>query len=283
MAAATLLALECRQGTALGHGKKRPEVERRVPAGVVGATPRHADALCARLEGLELPESLLELALGTDQADQALHRLLEVGLDRVRILTADAREGLDQLTRDRVDLACVDRERTAEVLRVERRVEPGTPPENEKVRERVAAETIRAVHPARDLARREEPGHRGGRGVGVDADPAHHVVAGRTDLHRLLGDVHARQLLELVVHGRQPLPDVVSRAARRDVEVDAPVGWNWTNSMSIRSAPAQSASAWPSPVYSHEFDVIFHALPIPPVARTIALALKSTTFPWGRQ
>src|SRR5213596_4259164 len=95
---------------------------------------------------------------------------------------ADAREGLDQLTRDRVDLACVDRERTAEVLRVERRVEPGTPPENEKVRERVAAETIRAVHPARDLARREEPGHRGGRGVGVDADPAHHVVAGRTVL-----------------------------------------------------------------------------------------------------
>ena len=35
-----------------------------------------------------------------------------------------------------------------------------------------------------------------------------------------------------------------------------PVGWNWTNSMSIRSAPAHSASAWPSPVYSHEFDVI---------------------------
>jgi len=35
-----------------------------------------------------------------------------------------------------------------------------------------------------------------------------------------------------------------------------PVGWNWTNSMSIRSAPAQSAAACPSPVYSHEFDVI---------------------------
>ena len=39
-----------------------------------------------------------------------------------------------------------------------------------------------------------------------------------------------------------------------------PVGWNCMNSMSISSAPAQSASAWPSPVYSHEFDVIFQRL-----------------------
>ncbi len=31
-----------------------------------------------------------------------------------------------------------------------------------------------------------------------------------------------------------------------------PVGWNWTNSMLIRVEPARSASAWPSPVYSHE-------------------------------
>jgi hypothetical protein len=34
-----------------------------------------------------------------------------------------------------------------------------------------------------------------------------------------------------------------------------PVGWNWRNSMSISSAPASNESAWPSPVYSHEFDV----------------------------
>ena len=40
-----------------------------------------------------------------------------------------------------------------------------------------------------------------------------------------------------------------------------PVGWNWTNSMSMRSAPARSAIAWPSPVYSQEFDVIAYDLP----------------------
>ena len=39
----------------------------------------------------------------------------------------------------------------------------------------------------------------------------------------------------------------------------------------------------PSPVDSQEFDVNFHALPTPPVARTTALALKTTSLPVGRQ
>ena len=47
------------------------------------------------------------------------------------------------------------------------------------------------------------------RGVGIDLDPAHHVVAGRADLHRLLGDVDVGQLLELVVHRRQLAHDLL--------------------------------------------------------------------------
>ena len=35
-----------------------------------------------------------------------------------------------------------------------------------------------------------------------------------------------------------------------------PVGWNWMNSMSISSAPARYASAWPSPVPSQLLLVI---------------------------
>ena len=35
-----------------------------------------------------------------------------------------------------------------------------------------------------------------------------------------------------------------------------PVGWNWTNAMSTSSAPARAAIAWPSAVYSQEFEVI---------------------------
>src|SRR5256886_11707086 len=134
VAAAALFALERRQGAALGHGEKRPEAERRVPAGVVGASPLGAYPLRPRLEGLDLPERLRELAPGADQADQALHRLLRVGLDRVRVLAARARERLEHLARDRLDLAGVDRERAAQSLRVERRVEARTPPGAEEVR-----------------------------------------------------------------------------------------------------------------------------------------------------
>ena len=67
------------------------------------------------------------------------------------------------------------------------------------------------------------PGDGGGLRLGVDAHPAHHVVAGGPDLHRPGRDVDAGQLHELVVHRREPAPDVLGRATRRDVEVDAAV------------------------------------------------------------
>ena len=60
-------------------------------------------------------------------------------------------------------------------------------------------------------------------GVGVDLDAAHHVVAGRPDLHRLGGDVDVGQLLELVVHRRQPLRMYSGVAPRGDVEEHAAV------------------------------------------------------------
>ena len=63
-----------------------------------------------------------------------------------------------------------------------------------------------------------------GRRVGVDLDAAHHVVAGRPDLHRLLGDVDVGQLLELVVHRRQPLADLLGRQPAGDVEETPPAG-----------------------------------------------------------
>ena len=75
----------------------------------------------------------------------------------------------------------------------------------------------------------------------------------------------------------------VTRMPRTEGGQTIPVGWNWTNSMSMRSAPAHSAVAWPSPVYSHEFEVIFQALPMPPAASTTALALNITNCPVLRQ
>ncbi len=62
-----------------------------------------------------------------------------------------------------------------------------------------------------------------------------------------------------------------------------PVGWNWTNSMLISVAPARSARAWPSPVYSQEFEVTLNDLPMPPVASTTAGASNRMNRPLSRQ
>jgi hypothetical protein len=62
-----------------------------------------------------------------------------------------------------------------------------------------------------------------------------------------------------------------------------PVGWNCMNSMSMSSAPARYASACPSPVHSHEFELMRNARPMPPVASTTAFAWKRTKRPVSRQ
>ena len=79
-----------------------------------------------------------------------------------------------------------------------------------------------------------------------------------------------------------PRTPSVTRMPRTDSGHTMPVGWNCTASMSITSAPAQIAMAWPSPTDSHEFEVYFHDLPIEPVARMKALAVKSFISPVGR-
>ena len=103
-------------------------------------------------------------------------------------------------------------------------MQPGSAAEHDEIGERVAAQAVGAVQPGRHLAGREEAGHGGLGGVGVHAHAAHHVVAGRSDFHRLLGDVDVGQLLELVVHRRQPLADVVGGTPRIDVEEHTAVG-----------------------------------------------------------
>ena len=48
-------------------------------------------------------------------------------------------------------------------------------------------------------------------------------------------------------------------------------------------APARSARAWPSPVYSQEFEVTLKDLPMPPVARMTPGASKTMKRPVSRQ
>src|SRR3954452_12146022 len=85
---ARLLALERRLRDALGDQEHVAQVDRQVPAGVVAAVARHVQVLRTLLELLDLAERLLQLLTGADDADQVVHRLLELLLDRVRVLGA---------------------------------------------------------------------------------------------------------------------------------------------------------------------------------------------------
>ncbi len=80
-----------------------------------------------------------------------------------------------------------------------------------------------------------------------------------------------------------PRTDSVTSSPLTEGGHTMPVGWNCTNSMLISWAPARSASAWPSPVYSHELLVTLNDLPIPPVASTTLGARNSTRLPVSRQ
>src|ERR1044072_8519373 len=80
-----------------------------------------------------------------------------------------------------------------------------------------------------------------------------------------------------------PRTPSVTRMPLTDNGHTMPVGWNWMNSMLISEAPARSARAWPSPVYSHEFDDTLNDLPMPPVASTTDGASKEMNEPVSRQ
>src|SRR4051794_3727942 len=80
-----------------------------------------------------------------------------------------------------------------------------------------------------------------------------------------------------------PRTDSVTSSPFTEGGQTIPVGWNWTNSMLISEAPARSASAWPSPVYSQELEVTLKDLPMPPVARTTDGASNAMNDPVSRQ
>src|SRR4051812_37693518 len=90
MAAAALLALDCRPRDALGDGQEVAQVKARMPARVVLAMADDTDARSALLEFLNLRQRLLHLVFQTDDADECLHRLLKICLHLVRVLAAVA-------------------------------------------------------------------------------------------------------------------------------------------------------------------------------------------------
>ena len=100
---------------------------------------------------------------------------------------------------------------------------PARLPKTSRSRQRVAAEAIGAVDARRTFTAGEEAGDLRHLRIAIDADAAHDVVRRRADFHRLLGDVDVAQLLELVVHARQLLLDVLGRVETRFFDPSAKV------------------------------------------------------------
>src|SRR6266849_2382195 len=92
VAAAALLPLERRHRRALGRRQQRAEIERGVPAWVVRPPAVHSRLSRTVLEDFELLERGLHVGLVATDADEALHALLQLGLDRVRVLAVGARQ-----------------------------------------------------------------------------------------------------------------------------------------------------------------------------------------------
>src|SRR6202165_3411461 len=76
----------------------------------------------------------------------------------------------------------------------------GATAEDQEIGERISAKAIRTVKTCGGFAGGKQPGNVGLRRFGVHADAAHHVVAGGTNFHGALGDVHVGKFFELVIN-----------------------------------------------------------------------------------
>jgi len=89
-----------------------------------------------------------------------------------------------------------------------------------------------------------------------------------------------KQMRRITLH--EPVPVFIHEIAAltpcpfcdEDIRAIKVVGWNCTNSMSSRGAPARYATAQPNPVLIIEFVECLYILPYPPVAKITAFAWK---------
>src|SRR2546428_2607504 len=156
VAAAALFADQRAARDRFGDADEVLEIEREVPARVVDARAGHTRAGRASAKPLESGERFLQLITPADDPDEHLHRVLQLRVDRVRALVAALFALRLHPLRAGVHLRFVDL-RCARAFAVFGRGLAGAASEDEQVGQRVAAETVRAVHACRDLASRIEP------------------------------------------------------------------------------------------------------------------------------
>ena len=233
--AAALLAHQRRARDRLGDIQHVRQIHRRVPAVVVLTVIRNSRRRLAfvRASQSTLSASCISL-LGTHDADEVLHELLQLVLDLIRILAGRADfERLRARLRSRHPPVRRRLPRRAFSFANSAANWPARLPNTSRSDKRVAAEPVGAVQSRRGFAGRVQARHRGRLRIAIDANAAHHVVRGRTDFHRHLRDVDLGELLELVIHARQLALDVLGSV--RDAFLDPS---DVEKHAAVRTAPA---------------------------------------------
>src|SRR5207249_5799042 len=127
------LALEGGEGQSFRAGRQRAQVAGAVPARVVALAPLDSPPPRPLLENLDLRQGLLEFRLRPDDADEAVHHLLEILLDGVGILARLPREDAGDLALDIRHLARADGQSALDAPGVLGGVVAGPPAEDQEV------------------------------------------------------------------------------------------------------------------------------------------------------
>jgi hypothetical protein len=126
-----------------------------------------------------LRQCLLHFTFGANDADQVLHRFLQVVLNLIWILAGSAAiEGLSAALA--WPGAAPRQPRAAGLIALGefRGIPAGAPSEYHQVRERIAAQPVGAVQSRRRFSRGKQPRHAGHLRIAIHADAAHHVMRG---------------------------------------------------------------------------------------------------------
>src|SRR5687767_15847449 len=116
-----------------------------MPARVILAVAGDAEARRAGAEVLDPRQRLLHLRLLADDADEVLHGVLQIRLEPIGVLALiTGVERAERIARRPLDRRLVDAGRTMFAGKL-RSVLAGALPEDDQIRQRIAAQPVRAV------------------------------------------------------------------------------------------------------------------------------------------
>src|SRR2546427_4939484 len=219
MGATAFLAFQGAQRHCFRNRQQRFQIASEVPTRIEQPRAVNVNSAGTVFQPLDFSETLLEIPFTAKDAHIVLHRFLQVAMHIVRAVAVAALKRLKHFARGFLNLSVVKLWRFRLFRMLGRSLTRATT-KDEKIRERISAESIRAVQTGRRLARGKHSRHVCLGGLSIHPNATHHVMTRRPNFHRPFGDIHIRELAKLVIHARQFLLYVFRRLVR-DVEIRA--------------------------------------------------------------